>query len=229
MNDDQTPQTSAPASLDEIIRDVANDTVAPSDTVSDSTSRMEPDSVAPSPSNSPTSAPDGVKRGRGRPPLTEEEKAAKKNKKRPKIDGVKPSAAEFENEKAKQANIESCAEVATQLVSMSGMMLGGEAAKMQQNEYIASRHGFIAYFHEKGIDNIPSWVILAGALTPYYLRILATTPAKHTVGGLLKKIGGGIKNIFSKRKNARFNSGNDSKRENDTSAEISESSAPERT
>lgn len=104
------------------------------------------------------------------------------------------------------AGIEPCAEIAVAMVNMSGMFLGGEQAVMHKNEMILAKNGFVAYFTAKGIDNVPAWVVLAGALTPYYLRVLTTTPAKTNVSNFGGRLILRVKEMFKGKKYARSNS-----------------------
>lgn len=166
---------------------------------------------------------------RGRPALTPEQKAqrkaerangafVKKETDRPTLNGIPhitPSPL------AGQEGIEPCAQIATSMVAFSGMALGGEAAVMMANEQILIKDGFVAYFKAKGINNVPAWVVLAGALAPYYMRVFTTTPAKTKAALFVEKATFGVKHLFGKMRNARANRRNDTKRENNGSEENS--------
>lgn len=123
------------------------------------------------------------------------------------------------------AGIEPCAELGVMLVNASGMALGGELAAMQQVEAKLAKDGFVSYFKAKGVHNVPAWVVLAGSLAPYYMRVLTQTPAKTTVSTIFGRISLRAKEIWKAKKNARFNSGNNVKRENDLSEKTSDKSA----
>lgn len=166
-----------------------------------------------------------VKRGRKKLPRDAEGNIIRPDgstyKPRPTLNGISQAAVIQQD-----AGIEPAAEVAVALVGMSGIALGGEQAIMQEQEKLLAKSGFVAYFKAKGIDNIPPWVILAGGLAPYYMRVLTATPAKSVVVRASEKMYIGIRNLFSRKsKNARSNSRDDTQRENDTSAETGEKSA----
>lgn len=211
----------AESSLDHVIGEVVSD-VAPPSPVADMNNEAAAKAEIAAASTTPT-ASGVVKRGRGRPRKDGGVSASSPNQSgatrpRPEIKGIKPSYDV-------DPGIEPCADLCTMMVNTSGMVLGGEKAVMLPIEREMCKSGFVAYFKAKGIDNVPPWVLLLGAVSPYYLRIMADTPAKTKIIGVVANLWYGAKNFFSrKRKNARFNSGNDTKRENNTSEEISEKS-----
>lgn len=168
----------------------------------------------------PDNATVQAKRGRGRPKKTE-------NIQKPKLNGIEQNRTTEQFSTIPPVNtdiagIEPCAQVCVSMIGMSGMMLGGEQAAMTQAEQALAKDGFVAYFKAKGIHNVPAWVLVLGAVSPYYTRIIATTPAKHTVSTLFGRMSFGIKEFFRKRKNARSNRRNDIQRENYTSDKTSE-------
>lgn len=203
--------------LESVINDVVSDVAEPSPVADMPIAEAAAGGSAVSTQAAISVEPEKKKRGRPRkdgsqsPPKTEQP--------RPKIIGVQAPIS------PEQAAIEPCAEICVMMVNSSGMLLGGEAGAMNQNEALLAKSGFVAYFKAKGVQNVPPWVVLAGALAPYYLRVITTTPAKTTVASGTRRIWFGLKEWFKGRKNARSNRGNDTKRENDTSAAAGESSA----
>jgi hypothetical protein len=165
-------------------------------------------------------------RGRGRPRKTAAPGAAPTGqaKPRPNLNGV-PNSTVSGAVNMETAGIEPCAELCVMMVNASGMALGGEAAAMQGQEIMLAKNGFVAYFKAKGIHNVPAWVVLAGALSPYYLRVLTTTPAKTTVSTLIGRGVFRVKEIWKAKKNARSNRRNNNERQNNTSPETSDTSA----
>lgn len=211
--------------LTETLEDVVTDVSGPS-AVADQPAQLRGH-------DSPIEQGEGVvhgtppKRRPGRPRKNESAGSTAK-KSRPKIDGINQqeeinaSTATFPQ--GDDAGIEPCAQICTMMVQASGMILGGEEAKMREEEILLTKNGFVGYFRAKGIQNIPPSMMLLGALSPYYLRIIATTPASSKLTGFFGRAWFGIKEFFRKRKNARSNSWNNSKRENDISAEAGKES-----
>ena len=142
-----------------------------------------------------------VKRKRGRPPKTDKAKDDPSTpRERPIINGAdqRPQPGAVADDPA----IAPCAEILTMLTNASGMVLAqGDAGAMTKDEQMLVRGGYVAYLRAKGVTNVPPWVILAGALSPYYLRIITTTPAKTTVASGLRKAWFGVKEFFISRKN----------------------------
>ncbi|MFN7610103.1 MAG: hypothetical protein ACK5QX_04075 [bacterium] len=137
---------------------------------------------------------------------------------RPKIEGVK--AKTLDTTPAPSPGVEPAANVATAMIAMSGIALGGQEAAMTQQEAVLVNNTFIHYFTIKGIDSVPAWVILAGGLAPYYMRVLATPPARSKVSVLFGAFGRGVKNIYlrivkGKKNDARVDSrANDDRQDN---------------
>jgi hypothetical protein len=118
---------------------------------------------------------------------------------RPKLDGVKEKILDTTSPaQATAPEIDAAAHTATMLVAMSGLALGGQDAAMTQNESVYIFGGMSAYFKAKGINDVPAWVILAGALVPYYSRVLSTPPAKSKVITIFGAVGRGIKNLWKR-------------------------------
>lgn len=222
-------ETASKSSIDDVVADVIADVSPPSpiadmpEAVNGNADRTAPLTASPMP-ESVTVAPAAPKRGRGRPRkeggLHNANPSAATS--RPKIDGVKSTVSPAINPDT--AAIEPCAEMCVMMVNTSGMMLGGELAAMTKEEIALSKSGFVSYFRAKGVNNVPPWVVLAGSLTPYYLRILTTTPAKTTVSTVVGRAWFAIKEKWKARKNARSYSRHNPKRENDTRTETSEAS-----
>lgn len=223
MTDNQNTESDAEKTLDNVLNDVAADVVPPSPVAdiggASSFSGRAGDDVPPISVSVP---PEKGKRGRKPKPRDEHGNIIKDGeevKPRPKLVGVTAGAGQTVNHDT--AAIDPAAEVAVMLVNTSGMMLGGEAGAMKEQEALLAKQGFVAYFKAKGVNNVPPWVILAGALSPYYLRVITTTPAKPKISSFFGKLGAYIKGFFKGRKNARSYSGDDIKRENDTSEKTS--------
>lgn len=168
-----------------------------------------------------------AKRGRGRPPKAKIYDSASP---RPEIKGrSKSKVAACEDVVASQApaiepsnaGIEPAAQMCVLAVQASGMMLGGEEAAMRENEIILAKSGFVGYFQAKGVENVPAWVVLAGGLAPYYIRILTTTPARSTVPSLFRKGWFGIKEFWRKKRDARVNRRYDGQRQDDGRDQVS--------
>lgn len=164
--------------------------------------------------------PDKKKRGRPKKPdLNNPVKSA--TTPRPILSGIQNNINPAIN--SNDAAIEPCAEILVMMTNASGMVLAqSDAGAMTKDEAMLAKSGYVAYLKTKGVDNVPAWVILAGSLCPYYLRIITTTPAKTTVASGLRKGWFGIKEFFISRKNkknAQFNSRDDFKRENNTGEE----------
>ncbi len=115
-----------------------------------------------------------------------------------------------------QAAIDPAAEVAVMMVNVSGMMLAGEEGRMKQEEAMLAKGGFVAYFKAKGVSNVPPWVVLAGALAPYYMRVFNEKPARSKIKTLAEKAYFGFSRLFGRVKDARFNSRDNNVRQNDT-------------
>jgi hypothetical protein len=122
------------------------------------------------------------------------------------------------------AAIDPAAEVAVMMVNVSGQMLAGAEGKMTQDEAMLAKGGFVAYFKAKGVSNVPPWVVLAGALAPYYMRVFNEKPARSKIKTLAEKAYFGFSRIFGRVKDARFNSRDNNVRQNDTSEKASEKS-----
>lgn len=163
-----------------------------------------------------------VKRGRGRPKKEGSNTPPPgSTSPRPKLHGTNPhSNPQAINE---DAAILPCAEILTMMTNASGMVLAqGEEGAMTQEEQMLVRMGYVGYLKAKGVQNVPPWVILAGSLSPYYLRIITTTKAKTTVASGLRKAWFGIKEFFIRKKDAHANRRNNPKRKDDNSEKTSE-------
>lgn len=196
--------------LDEILSDVIKDTHAPSP-VAD---MQQPEPVVGQPQAQ-------TPKQRGRRPLPRD---ANGNiirdgaKPQPQIIGVQAPIDPA------NAAIEPCAELAVMLVNTSGMMLGGENGAMQQNEALLAKSGFVSYFKAKGVENVPAWVVLAGALAPYYLRVITTTPAKSKISSFFERTYLNIRDFIVRKKNARFNRRDNNVGKDNTSTQVGEQS-----
>lgn len=219
-----TPQ--APIqSLDNVLNTVTAD-VPEASPIAD---RPAPEVPTPAQDPAPMGATTG-KRGRGRPKLTPEERAARKAQKahekndakrnefisRPQINGL-PGGAIPPSPVPGTEGIEPAAMVAVSMINFSGMAMGGQEAAMLPEEALLCKDGFITYFKAKGLKDIPPSLMLLGAIAPYYMRILSSTPAKGKFSLMLDKGIFGIKHLFKRAKNARSNRRHDNVRENDTS------------
>lgn len=221
-NQNKIASESTASDLDSVLSESANDVpphVSESATIPNAVPPADRTGGAALPGSGDAVAAPG-KRGRGRPRKsgvdTPPNGAATS---RPKLNGVTPPV------NSADAAIEPCAEILVMMTNASGMMLAqGEAGAMSRDEAILAKHGYVAYLKAKGVENVPAWVILAGSLCPYYLRIITTTPAKTTVATGMRRAWFGIKEFFINRKakkNAYSNSGDDIKRENNSSETIS--------
>lgn len=194
--------------IDSLINDVVSD-VAPPSPIADmdvGISDGKPEVSTSIPASNSTEAP--AKKKRGRPAGTTV---------RPKIEGVQNHQSTVTPPvDINNAGIEPCAELCVMLVNTSGMAMGGEAAAMRNEEIMLAKNGFVAYFKQKGVENVPAWVVLTGALAPYYLRVITTTPAKTTVSNFMGRAVLRIKEIWKGRKDARINRRNDIKRKDDS-------------
>lgn len=206
--------------LDNVLDSVVSD-VSPPSPVADLPQTIVSSAVPPSTiGGAGGTAPETPKK-RGRPrknPVDEKPQVKPETIERPKIAGVSPPV------NPAQATIEPCAELCVMIVNTSGMILGGEHAAMNENERLLAKHGFVGYFQAKGINNPPPWVLLLGALSPYYLRVVTQTPAKSKISTGIGRFWTGIKAYFKGYKDARTHSRNDIIRENDVSEKASEQS-----
>lgn len=220
-NENQTASEADNASLDSVLAQSAND-IPP---IAEPISAMN--AVPPADRTGGTANPAGgdavtspVKRGRGRPKKEGKDTPPSGSAPpRPKLSGVQQPPAPGDEA------IEPCAQILTMMTNASGMVLAqGEVGAMTPEEQMLVKGGYVAYLKAKGVTNVPAWVILAGSLSPYYLRIITTTPAKTTVASGLRKAWFGIKEFFIKRKNknAHANSRPDVKRENNPSEKTGE-------
>lgn len=117
-----------------------------------------------------------------------------------------------------QAAIDPAAEVAVMIVNVSGQMLAGAEGRMTQDEALLAKGGFVAYFKARGVSNVPPWVVLAGALTPYYMRVFNEKPARSKIKTLTEKAYFGFSRMFGRVKDgARFNSRDNNERKNNAS------------
>ncbi|MDX1939676.1 MAG: hypothetical protein SFU99_03945 [Saprospiraceae bacterium] len=212
-------ELAANSNIDDVVNEVVSDVAEPSpvmenETLSEGRTESEPAVVSmPRQENA-------VKGKRGRKPLPRDAsgKIVRDPSQRPKLEGLKQSATQSQAAPL-DPGIEPAAEVATMLINTSGMMLAGEEGAMLPQEQMLAKSGFVAYFKAKGIDNVPPWVLLTGALTPYYMRLLTQTPAKSTVATACRRAWFGIKEFFIKRKNARSNHRHNHERENNAGTE----------
>lgn len=113
------------------------------------------------------------------------------------------------------------AKMAVGAVQQSGVMLGGEAGKMSKEERDEVQDAFEVYMEAKNINDVPPTLGLVFALSMYYGRV-AVSPqaAPKTVSFMMwvkNKTSGFVNFILRRKMNARFNSGNDGQRENNTS------------
>jgi hypothetical protein len=201
--------------LDELLDEVVMDFSPPSD-LSDILI-VDDFSIPPPPP--PHAAEKTEKRGRKPKPRDEHGNIiGGKEKPRPILAGVGQTVPHD------GAAIDPAAEVAVMMVNASGMMLGGADAAMRHEEVILAKQGFVSYFKAKGVDSIPPWVVLAGALCPYYLRVITATPAKPKITSIFSKLGAYLKGFFAGRKGSKsayFNSRADYERQNNASTEDS--------
>lgn len=182
----------------------------------------------------PMGASETGKRGRGRPKLTPEEKAAKKAQRayekndgrkndfisKPQINGVHTGAIP-PNPVSGAEGIEPAAMVAVSMINFSGMALGGKDAAMLPEEALLAKDGFVTYFKAKGLKDIPPSMMLLGAIAPYYLRIFTSTPAKGKLSLLMDKGIFGIKHLFKRVKNARADRRDNNERQDNSSEKTS--------
>lgn len=127
------------------------------------------------------------------------------------------SKKELSDDDKKQAAIEASANVAVFFVNGSGEFLAGNEGTMTEREIAQAQVGFEKYFTIKGIDSVPPWIILAGALTPYYMRVLSKQPARNKIVEIFSDTKYLVKKLFGKLRNARSNRRNDAKREDNDS------------
>lgn len=217
----EAPQAPVAPSLSDILNAVVADVSQPSP-IADMPQQSSPQPAAPT--IKPQQPANGSGK-RGRPALTPEEKAIRKQARangsfvkaetaKPTLNGIPhitPSPM------AGQEGIEPCAQIATSMVAFSGMAMGGELAAMRPEEMLLVKDGFVSYFRAKGVNNVPPWVILCGAMAPYYMRVFTQTPAKGKAALFMQKAGFGIKHIFGKLRNARSNRRDNNERKNDGS------------
>jgi len=220
MDDVEQPAGESETANDEVIQQNLEATTAKlSDVVSATVKDAPPASetipeqdIAPQPE--PQEKP--KKRGRGRPRKTDNVQT------KPTLAPAREPLAGVAQAPSKQdASIKACAEMSVMMVNTTGLVLaGGEDGMMTQDEKTLATGGFEAYFHAKGVDNIPAWVILAGSLTPYYMRVMMTPSAKTKVATGVVRVWMGIKNLFKRgKKNARPNSGNDNVGKDDSGSD----------
>jgi hypothetical protein len=169
---------------------------------------------APTPAGGVTA---GEKRKRGRPKKDEIHAIPQKpqSKNTPHINGIPKPAPVIGSA---EAGTEAAAQTALMLINLSGMALGGEDAAMRPEEAKIAQDGLVYYFKRKGVHDVPVWVVMAGALMPYYMRVITTTPAKNKVAYGLRAVWGGCKRVFKRVTDARFNRGDDNERKDNAGA-----------
>lgn len=171
----------------------------------------------------------GPTRGRGRPPLSTEEKEKRAAARKSKIGTLPKNAAPENVANAPQdqtAAISMAAGTATTLTILAACAIGGDDFAPQKNDLAGGMtddkflmSAYFDYFKAKGVSDIPPGVALCAALMLY----IAPRLSKPQAQSRLKKVGGVVargvvtiwRKIRRKKNNAPYaDSRNDGEREN---------------
>ncbi len=217
-----------PATATDIGERMAEEMPAPSpNAVAEMSSENDASLNAPS-DPQPAPLPEAPKRGRGRPPMTDDQKAANKAARKSKVGTVSKSATVAnvaETSQEQTAAIAMAAGTATSLTIMLGCVIGGEdfapgknplAGGMDDDKFLFK--AYFDYCKAKGVQDIPPGVALSAALMVY----VAPRLNKPNTKTRLQKVGGAIAHFWGKiRKRKTANAPHvigrdDGERENDT-------------